>query len=118
MEKLTITVTDSPKINSALGISRERSEEIAKSIESVIDEIIAAGEGDTEEKSPRITDIAKQAIDKINPTVNELFYIGVKFGEIVEQNATHGAMQAMLQAIMPSEEDLARSILRSTGGDA
>ena len=114
MEKLEITVVDAPKINTALGISRERSEEIANAIEEVINSIIES----EEEKAPRITDIAKQAIDKINPTVNELFYIGVKFGEIVEQNATHGAMQAMMQAIMPSEADLARSILRSTGGDS
>lgn len=116
MEKLQITVVDAPKINTALGISRERSEEIANSIEEVINSIIESKED--EAKSPRITDIAKQAIDKINPTVNELFYIGVKFGEIVEQNATHGAMHAMLQAIMPSEADLARSILRSTGGES
>jgi hypothetical protein len=114
MEKLSIEVTDSPRINSALGISSERSVEIAESIASVIDEIIEAGP--EREEPVRITDFAKRAIDKIQPqTANELFYIGVKFGEIVEQNATHGAMQAMLQSIMPSEADLARSILRSTG---
>lgn len=116
MSKLSITTQDSGKIHEALGISKERATQIADKIAETIDTVVESME---ENPNPlRITDLAKLSIDAAEPeSANELFYIGIKFGEIVEQNSMNGAMHSMLEAIMPSESDLARSILRSTSTD-
>lgn len=113
MKNLLITTVESSNISKALQISEERAMAMSDKIAEAIDDMIESREKDSD--SARITDLAKLAIDKIQPqNANELFWIGVKFGEIVEQNSTHSAMHAMLEAIKPSESDLARSILRST----
>lgn len=112
MKNLLITTVESSNISKALQISEERAMAMSDKIAEAIDDMI-----ESKEKSgqARITDLAKLAIDKIQPqNANELFWIGVKFGEIVEQNSMHGAMEAMVRAVMPSDSDLARSILRST----
>lgn len=112
MKNLLITTVESSNISKALQISEERATAMSDKIAEAIDDMLESKE---ESSLARITDLAKLAIDKIQPqTSNELFWIGVKFGEIVEQNSMHGAMHAMLEAIKPSDSDLARSILRST----
>lgn len=116
MSNLSITTQDSSKIHEALGISEERATQIADKIAETIDAVV-----DSMEDNPnpiRITDLAKLSVDAAEPqNPNELFYIGIKFGEITEQNSMSGAMHAMLEAIKPSEADLASAILRSTGSN-
>lgn len=101
MEKLSIQVSDSGNIATALGISDARMDEIQQAFESAFDKGF-------EEKAPsiRMTDLAKAVIDTLAPNPNELFFIGVKMGEMVER-------QAMIRELMPSPEDLLGSLLSS-----
>lgn len=77
MEKIRIQTTESSNISQALGISEERFNQMIEIIES---------EFNSEGEEGRLTDVAKRAIDKLNPNLNELFYIGIMFGEVVERN--------------------------------
>jgi len=78
MEKLSIQTLDQPNITQALGISEERFSQMIDTLQS---------EFENEGEHGRLTDVAKRAIDKINPNLNELFYIGIMFGQIVEINS-------------------------------
>ena len=108
---IELTVKDSPKIYTALGISDERADQLSNFFDQAVDEAISARkEG---EDSTRLTDLAKRVVELSNPSTNELFYIGVKFGELSERNVMHEAMMSSL----PSPADLARALLRSTEGE-
>ena len=116
MKNLSITTVSAPKIHEALEISEERANFLIDKIGEAIDAV--PEERDPKSEPIRITDLAKTAIDLAQPSnPNELFFLGIKFGEITEQNSQHGALEALLSAIMPSETDLASAIFRSTKED-
>lgn len=99
MENLSIQTSDSGNIATALGISDARLEEIQAAFEKAFD----AG-FDGKRPSIRMTDLAQEVVNTLSPNSNELFFIGVKMGEMVER-------QAMIREMMPSAEDMLGSLL-------
>ena len=96
MEKLKITSVENGNISQALGISEERFNEMLQVMEQEF----------TNEESTRVTDAAVRIVERLEPNANELFYVGVMIGEIVER-------QSMVQSLLPSPEEMLNSILRS-----
>ena len=109
MENLTITTNDSSDLSKSLSITADRTEEIYSVFEKEFDTAFESSQAD---EPIRMTDLAKRIIDRLNPTANELFFIGVKMGEVVER-------QAIAREMMASQEEALSSILSSmTKGEA
>lgn len=89
MEKLRIQIVDSPNIGKSLGISEQRGIEIHGALAAQIDSIF---QGNSE--GGRATDLAKAVIEQVDPNPNELFYIGIKIGEMVERQSLMSAIES------------------------
>lgn len=99
MKNLTITTNDSSSLWKSLGMTIDRTEEIhsvfVKEFNTAFDQAQAG-------KKIRMTDIAKRVIDQLNPTANELFFIGVKMGEVIERQAMMLSQEKVLSSIFSS----------------
>lgn len=103
MENLSISTKDAGEIMVALGISESRADEIYQAFESEFDKAMSPENG---KESIRMTDLAKIIIDTVKPNANELFFIGVKMGEIVER-------QHIARSMMPDPEEMLSALLNS-----
>lgn len=99
MANLTITTNDSSDLLESLGMTTDRTEEIYSVFEK---EFNTAFDQARVDKPVRMTDLAKRIIDQLNPTANELFFIGVKMGEVVERQAMMLNQERVLSSIFSS----------------
>ena len=100
MKPLKIQTVDSGNIAQALQISEERFNELLAILEEEM-----AGDSTT-----RVTDVAQRVVERARPNQNELFYIGLMFGEIVERHS-----QAMGGFLSP--EQLMSALFRSAANE-
>ena len=108
----SITTVPSGKVHEALGISTERANHFIDAINTKLDEL---SEKKTDDPL-RITDVAKLVIDELQiESTNEIFYIGTKIGELIEQNSRPMGLQDLLESMSPEEEELASQLFRSAG---
>lgn len=71
---LTLKTIESDSITDSLGMSEDRVVVIFETIESI-------GEGSDEAQS--FTEVAAKVVEKLTPTAEELFFIGMQFGVIM-----------------------------------
>lgn len=110
----SITTVPSGQVHEALGISTERADHFIDAINTKLDEL---SEKKTDDPL-RITDVAKLVIDELQiESINEIFYIGTKIGELIEQNSRPMGIQDLLESMLPEEEELASKLFRSAGTD-
>ena len=70
---LELTVVKNDSINESLGIDSDRSTQLMDRLREV---------GTSTEHS-RLTDVAATVIDTENCNINEIFYIGIKLGQMI-----------------------------------
>ena len=99
MKNLTITTNDSSSLWKSLGMTIDRTEEIHSVF---VKEFNTAFDQAQVDKPVRMADLAKRIIDQLNPTANELFFIGVKMGEVVERQAMMLNQERVLSSIFSS----------------
>ena len=108
----SITTVPSGKVHEALGISTERADHFIDAINTKLDEL---SEKKTDDPL-RITDVAKLVIDELQiESINEIFYIGTKIGELIEQNSRPMGIRDLLESMLPDEDELASQLFRDTG---
>ena len=108
----SITTVSSGQVHEALGISTERADHFIDVINTKLDEL---SEKKTDDPL-RITDVAKLVIDELQiESINEIFYIGTKIGELIEMNYRPMGIQDLLESMLPEEEELASKLFRDTG---
>lgn len=97
----SITTVPSGKVHESLGISTEKADHFIDLINKKLDEL---SEKITDDPL-RITDVAKLVIDELQiESTNELFYIGIKIGELIEQNSRPMRIQDLLESMLPDED--------------
>ena len=108
----SITTVPSGKVHESLEISAEKADHFIDAINTKLDEL-------TEKRTEnplRITDVAKLVIDELQiESINEIFYIGTKIGELIEQNSRPMGIQDLLESMLPDEDELASQLFRDTG---
>jgi len=108
----SITTVPSGKVHESLEISTERADHFIDAITAKLDEL---SEKKTDDPL-RITDVAKLVIDELQiESINEIFYIGTKIGELIEQNSRPMGIQDLLESMLPDEDELASQLFRDTG---
>lgn len=87
--KLTIEIKDSNSIDASLNISEDRLIQIMNEFSLEINRI------QIKKERISITKIGKVVVDKVQPNTNELLFIGIKLGTLMNQLTYGGATPVM-----------------------